>query len=391
MTVSTRPFITLYVAWHPDFDDGESIAKLLYNHYRRNLYENVAGGTGLSVIYRFQPLENTNVPLDIDFDGSNVTAIVMLIDNNWVADEAFVQWGKSLMDSTDQFGLGARVFPVIFNDAAIGLNMAEQAIRWDRWKEEKDRESMLIQTLTYQLCRMLRVYLESLDRPNTEEESLQQYLCKVEIFLSHSKHDEFGERIAREIRKKLFLGDGLESFFDVHDIPAGLRFDQVILIKLKTCAVVAIHTDSYSSREWCRREIIEAKRWSVPLVVVDCIDNTDERSFPYMGNVPLVRMDPRKSDRIDYVVKTLLDEVLKDFLWKCRIKISKKFVESNVKFLPRPPELISLINSPVSAGDAAVFIYPDPPISDEEKQLFVDVAPNVKLSCLTEWIAEEGL
>jgi hypothetical protein len=56
--------------------------------------------------------------------------------------------------------------------------------------------------------------------------------------------------------------------------------------------MVAIHTDSYSSREWCRREIIEAKRWNVPLVVANGISNLDERGFPYMGNVPVVRLEP---------------------------------------------------------------------------------------------------
>src|SRR6202020_2050865 len=119
---------------------------------------------------------------------------------------------------------------------------------------------------------------------------------------SHSKHDRDGERIAKLIRKALFDGNGLASFFDVHDIPTGVRFDRAILQQVKVSAVVAIYTDSYSSREWCRREIIEAKRWNVPLVVANCIADKDKRGFPYMGNVPVVRMDPRAVDRIDHVV-----------------------------------------------------------------------------------------
>ncbi|WP_204306774.1 toll/interleukin-1 receptor domain-containing protein, partial [Klebsiella pneumoniae] len=79
-----------------------------------------------------------------------------------------------------------------------------------------------------------------------------------------------------------FQGDGLATFFDVHDIPTGVRFDRAILLQVRVSAVVAVHTDSYSSREWCRREIIEAKRWNVPLVVANCIADADERGFPYM-------------------------------------------------------------------------------------------------------------
>ena len=183
--------------------------------------------------------------------------------------------------------------------------------------------------------------MSDLKHPAEEEEELKQYLKKVEIFLSHSKHDPNGERIARLIRDALFRGDGLESFFDVHDIPAGLRFNKVLLQKVKVSAVVAIHTDSYSSREWCRREIIEAKRWNVPLVVTNCLSDLDERGFPYMGNVPVVRMDPTAADRIEYVIGRLLDEVLKDFLWRCWVAVGGS-VETDVVFLPRPPELISL-------------------------------------------------
>ncbi|MDE0532569.1 MAG: hypothetical protein OXI01_14145 [Albidovulum sp.] len=103
----------------------------------------------------------------------------------------------------------------------------------------------------------------------------------------------------------------------MHDIPAGLRFDEVLLHQVRVSAVVAIHTDSNSSREWCRREVIEVRLWKVPLVVADCISNLDDRSFPYSGNVPVIRLDDRQEERIDFVVDLLIDEVLKDFLWRC--------------------------------------------------------------------------
>ena len=43
--------------------------------------------------------------------------------------------------------------------------------------------------LTYETCRMLRHYLERLKHPNDGEAELELYLKKVQIFLSHSKHD----------------------------------------------------------------------------------------------------------------------------------------------------------------------------------------------------------
>ena len=41
---STRPFLAIYVAWHPGCAAGEAIPGALHDHYRRNLFTNVAGG-----------------------------------------------------------------------------------------------------------------------------------------------------------------------------------------------------------------------------------------------------------------------------------------------------------------------------------------------------------
>jgi len=213
----------------------------------------------------------------------------------------------------------------------------------------------------------------------------------VQIFLSHSKHDEDGERIARVVRDALHDGQGFSSFFDVKDIPTGTRFDRVLLAQVRVSAVVAIHTDSFSSREWCRREVIEAKRHNVPLVVANCIQDADERGFPYMGNVPLVRMDPVLLDRIDNIVGRLLDEVLKDFLWRCRVEMVRRDGGEAAVFLPRPPELISLAGLDGEAQAAVTIVYPDPPIGSEEQRLFEVIAPLVKLGSITEWIAQSGV
>lgn len=397
MTLSTRPLLSLYVVWHPKFAEGQTIAEALYDHYRSNLYENIAGGTGLSVVFRSTPAPESEIPIAIDFESADTSAIIVLLEDNIANSPAWTSYVSDLCDKAEKYGLGNRVFPVSIEKSVFDLNsLAEQAIRWDVWNVEKitieESCNRLIRKLTYGFCRMLRHYLEHLKRPADEEEELLQYLKKVQIFLSHSKHDEDGERIAREIRDQLFRKDDLSSFFDVHDIPAGLRFHKVILSQVRTSAMAAIYTDSYSSREWCRKEIIEAKRHNVPLVVVNCINNIDERSFPYLGNVPVVRMDPSTADRVDTIVSRLLDEVLKDFLWKCRVEMLGDKKPETI-FLPRQPELISLVNLPKDPAlrDEITIVYPDPPLGTEEELLFENVVPNVRLRSLTEWLAEKDI
>lgn len=391
MSDPTRPFLAVYVVWHPTFAEGSDIAEALRRHFRRELYENVAGGTGLSVLYRSTAAPESPTPIPIDLNESSTTAIIVLADAKLAADAAWVGYVKELTEQTEASGFRTRLFPVAIESTALNhLGVDEQALRWDRWTgSSNERQVQLIRELAYEFCRMLRHFLEHLKHPTDDAPALEAYLKKVQIFLSHSKHDEFGEKIADSIRDQLHRGHGLASFFDVHDIPAGLRFHKVLLEQVRVSAMVAIHTDSYSSREWCRREVIEAKRNNVPLVVANAISDLDERGFPYMGNVPVVRLDPRGIDRIDFVIGRLLDEVLKDFLWRCRVQISQTDANPEIVFMPRPPELISLVAlPPTTKVPKPIIVYPDPPLSAEEATLFEEIAPRIQLRSVTEWLAE---
>lgn len=394
MPIQTRPFLVVYIAWHPAFTSGKDIAKNLFDHYRREHFGNIAGGAGLSVVYRYAPEEATGAPLPIDLEEGETSAVVVLFDEEFSKSSEYMAWLNAVEGACENAGMRAMVFPVAMDSSLTKSGVVEQAVRWDRWNDIQDPRAKLRKLttdLTYQFSRMLRSYLERLRRPLTEDEELLAYLQKVQIFLSHSKHDGDGERIAKVVRDALHDGQGFSSFFDVKDIPTGTRFDRVLLAQVRVSAVVAIHTDSFSSREWCRREIIEAKRYNVPLVVANCIQDADERGFPYLGNVPLVRMDPVLLDRIDNIVGRLLDEVLKDFLWRCRVEMVKLDGAKDAVFLPRPPELISLAGLDGEAQAEATLVYPDPPIGSEEQRLFEVIAPSVKLRSLTEWIAQSGV
>lgn len=230
MPDSTRPLFVLYVVWHPSFSNGAAIAEELRKHFRRKLYENVAGGTGLSVIFRSATAPSSNVTLPIDLDEAETTAVVVLAESTLAGDAAWLGYVRELVERTEKAGLSSRVFPVALERSALLIGVDEQALRWDRWEGTTvELQQQLIRELTYEFCRMLRHYLEHLKRPAEDEAALEVYLKKVQIFLSHSKHDNDGERIAHAIRARLHAGHGLSSFFDVHDIPAGVRFQKVLL------------------------------------------------------------------------------------------------------------------------------------------------------------------
>jgi len=213
-------------------------------------------------------------------------------------------------------------------------------------------------------------------------------LKKIRVFISHSKHDDDGESVGNAIRDWIHDHSPLASFFDIYDIPPGLSFEHVLLHRSETSVLLAIHTDTYSSREWCRREVIKAKRCLVPMVVVDCVQDVDPRGIPYLGNVPIIRMRPRQTDRIGIVAGRLLDEVFRNWLWLSRVRPYLARSPETL-FSARPPELITLAAPPHDGKDEIrTIVYPAPLLGTDEQQLFKKIAPGVSLQTLPDWLED---
>ena len=127
----------------------------------------------------------------------------------------------------------------------------------------------------------------------------------------------------------------------------------------------------------------------VSLVVADCIRKLDDRSFPNMGNLPVVQVNHSDEKQIDFLVDRLIDEVFRNFFWNCQMKKYKFTVDTDAIFRPRSPELISLASlTQNSMTSESVIVYPDTPISTEEERLFKSIAPQVRLVSMMEWTAE---
>ncbi len=390
MEATTRPLFALYIVWHPSNANGAQVANLLHGHFGRTRHQDIAGDPGLSVLYRSEIAPAGVAPLGIDWDEAETTAAIVLADSALADDSAWSDYVHELSRNAQTRGrLLARLFPVTMDSRGHELQLEEQALRWDRWEgSNEEKRQRLVHELTYEFSRMLRHRLALLRQPEAEDASLSEYLEKIQVFLSHAKRDDDGEPIARNIRNWLHENIALSSFFDVFDIPAGLSFREILLHEVETSAVVAVHTDAYSSSEWCRREIIEAKRRHVPMIVVDCLRDLDQGSIPYMGNVPIVRMNPDRQDRIDTVTGCLLDEIFRTYLWRCRIEPFRK-THPNVLFTARPPELLSLATLPVHQSEGtSEIVYPEPLLGADEARLFSEIAPHVPVLTLTEWIEE---
>lgn len=387
MTLPARPPLAVTVVRHPDFAGGEAMENRLIAHFTGD--PDRALGERLGV-----PVERRGPDtIPVDLQAGETVAVVVLADTALAGDRAWVAWLEGVVAACDTPDLRARPFLVCLDKSALSMSPTVgrfNFLRWDQWEGDEAAKTLRMLTdLDYQCCRMLQAWIsQRAERNRACRDAFAEYLCNVQLFLSHSKHDGDGTggALATAIRNHLHQGSGYDSFFDVHDIPAGLPFDTVLMHNVRRGAFLAIVTDSYSSREWCRREVIEAKRAGVPMVVAHAVTDREERSFPYLGNVPVVRLDAGRTDRIPLVVGRLIREVLKDHLWRCRCALARAAAKrAKVTFVPRTPELMAL--AAVRRGGGLV-VYPDPPMAEEESRLFNEVAPRVRLLSFTQWLAQ---
>lgn len=395
-----QPLLSIHVVWHPDFVEGQRLARKMLDRFQGDPLHDLNLRVGIPVLFPSMSAADGQAPQPIDAEQSELTAVVVLVNASLVGSPEWIEYFRVLERLAAKHALRTLLVPVIFdgNDLrALGTKI--QAIRLDKWHcvDQEIAEARFFALLLHQLCRMLRVHLDAELEKTDSEAYLEAYLRKVQVFLSHSKHDSFGEPLALSLRKCIHDDLDLGSFFDLVDISPGLPFDDVILHSVRRSAIVVIHTDSYATREWCRREALEAKLHGRPIVVANCLADREERGFPYLGNVPVVRVNPTEPGRLIHVVVRLLEEILKQLLWEGRTRKYVAQKKPGVEFVSSWPELLTLVRiGRASAGSKSkrgplTLVYPDPPLSNEEERLFEALLPGTDLKSFRQWQAATGL
>ena len=114
-------------------------------------------------------------------------------------------------------------------------------------------------------------------QPTWKDKDRDKISSPVTLFLSHAKID--GQETSKKFKAFIDANLKLDVFFDTVDIADGYEFEIQIELNIKNSALVVFHTDEYSSREWCRIEVLIAKRNKCSIVVVHDI-KTLERKGP---------------------------------------------------------------------------------------------------------------
>lgn len=358
---SSKPPLKIYIIWHKDFSSGITYAQEIYLRLRRNTNDPLSRGIGIPVFYRSNEINNYT-DLNIDFTSAQKVVILFFLEENLVADEKWNDYIKKIVYQTNT-NSNCIIFPVAFDNTAfnIGEINPKNFIRLMYICNQDEKKQYLIYMLAHELCRLLY----GLKR--TSEVSNATYSpSPVQLFISHAKKD--GLETANLLNEYIQRSTPLKTFFDANDIATGYDFASEIEANIQNSVLLVICSDSYSSREWCRREILLAKKYNRPIVVLNILTNGEERSFPYMANVRTIRGNNPINEQ-DIITHTLLETLRLKYqelyiLYLCSLF---NIVVKSGNVLSYPPELLSLLY--FNKAENNIVVYPDPPLSNEELEL----------------------
>jgi hypothetical protein len=337
------PFL-VHLIFHPASREARSVALMLHRALNSD-----SALPGLAVPTVLLPEDGSMLPpTQYDLGQAEHSVAIVLADDEMVIEEPIpagrTSWAAFVADIARKCKDGEhRFLPVQLSESAWPLHEELKSTNFIR-AYAKDALSRLERTIVIEICR----FLVGRERGTR---------VPITIFLSHAKQDiNQSPNLFSDLLAHLQATQPVSAWVDSAQIDAGQDFAVAIENGVRDAAVLALVTANYSSRPWCRREILFAKKYGRPLVVVDGLDSIDIRTFPYIGNVSMVAWSHGGAQR---AIDLLLKEQLRHLYVGKVLERSRKPGDC---VLPSPPEL----NTVVSLPEGSKVLYPDPPLGDEE-------------------------
>lgn len=277
------------------------------------------------------------------------TCVVLLADDELAA--ASAEWHDAAVAWRDWCRADAnRTFwPVQMSKQGYPIDVRLEGHNFLRAHVEPAQRAFIERHLIISLYRALNALPAEADSPR----------APMTVFLSHTKLDlDKGDKVVSRMLAHLNAAEPVKAWFDSGDIEAGSVFEQRIEQGVTDAALLVVLTDSYGSREWCRREVLLAKQHRRPVVVVSALNQREVRSFPYSGNVPVIRWADNPQETLDLLAK----EALRRGHGELRLASTAK---SGDTVLGAAPELVTVVGMP----KGTTVLYPDPPLGAEELTL----------------------
>ncbi len=190
----------------------------------------------------------------------------------------------------------------------------------------------------------------------------------ITLFLSHAKAGDTGLRYAESI-KNFIDNTNMNRFFDSTEISPGFPFNEEIEKSIPDATLLAIETDAYSSRYWCQKEILSAKKHNRPIIAVNCLEEYEDRIFPAASNIPCVHVpsDVHPSDKniLRILVAAILETIRHEYSMKSlEYYQTQGWIDSDSEISSRPIEIRQALS--IREREKSKFCYPEPPVYLEE-------------------------
>jgi hypothetical protein len=375
--------LRIQVLFHWESEEARRLASRLYRTFSAR-----PTGDGPRIPVRYGPRQADGAPPPTIDMSAEHEIIVILVDERMArraraSDQAIAdKWGRLVSDLLGSHRPASasthRVLPIALDAAALQLAPALNDVSFVRLdvRQGEERDRHLILHIAVRALRALQ------DLPHALGPADELPEIPVRLFISHAKKD-LPAAIAEGPVKAILATLGqlpVEGWYDSAKIPPGGRFPEEIENGvLSSSVLVVVLTDTWSSREWCRREVLEAKLAARPLVMVDALEARVIRLFPYLGNAVTLRWRAAiaapgdaaddawikrsarwEADDAALVIEAALLEALR-YQHEHR-RLLRSSGEHEVA-LGAPPEALTLAHLP--AGTTRVW-YPDPPLGREE-------------------------
>ena len=360
-----RPPLSIYFVWHPaDSKKVKPLVDFCSKLLRRDSSKPFSRSMNLPIFNRTS-IQN-KIPDQVKLI-SEKTIIFSFLGENILADKKWADYIKDLPNNEQ-----CKLIPIALDETAFNLNFINRLNFIRAYKYEQCYiEDYLFISIAHE------IYRYALNEDFDENKTGNQTALK--IFLSHAKDGEQGIKVA-EALKEFIDKSVMNRFFDATDIGIGYEFKKEIKENLKGSTLVAIHSDIYSSRYWCQLEILRAKKLDRPMIAVDCLEEFEDRRFPFAANIPGVHVSLNcdhvvsKKDLLR-ILRLALLETIRFFYSEFLLKEYKRieWIPNDAQILSRPPEISDLEKIFNMKSDKVLaecklkpLIYPEPPLYSEE-------------------------
>jgi len=364
--------LNVYIVWHPDSQDRcQPLAEALYLTLHRDPDRIFSGGIGIPTYFRGVNAPGQKAPLDIDLEAARHSVVIVLVDDVLVVDRDWEQYIAALYQKTFNSNQQHLLVPVAVSANAGNLQAGISTanfINLYKFREE-NHKTTLIHYAAHLLARLLA------NRPGQHPADSGLGSLPVKLFISYTERDARALLLAQAL-KGTVDGTQMDRFFDKVDIGSGHDFTEAIKRNIKESAVIAIRSDQYSLSPWCRKEVVYAKQQHRPMIVVDALQQQENRSFPYLSNIPAIRFDlntpleaplaAETSRKLQAIIDFALLEALRFFYLQKHFRHLQTLaaLPDGAVTLSRPPEERDLKQPPLKD----IVIYPDPPLGSEEHE-----------------------